>query len=99
MTEVSPPNETEYDADGRHYHAVSHIVVNTPGGKIEYDLVRDSWGLGLTAVRVAEQKRVAPAGCHHPELRPTVAGACDPRARPHDRQGVERKHLPVVDYG
>ena len=47
----TPPSETTYASDGRHYQAVSVTETETPMGTFETKLVRDSWGLGLTAVR------------------------------------------------
>jgi phenylpropionate dioxygenase-like ring-hydroxylating dioxygenase large terminal subunit len=47
------PTDIEYSSDGRHYRAVSRAEAKTPAGPFEYELVRDSWGLGLTAVRFA----------------------------------------------
>ncbi len=49
----TPPSSIEYSADGRHYRIVSDFVAQ--GAWAQYleksKLVRDSWGLGLTAVR------------------------------------------------
>lgn len=49
----TPPSSIEYSADGRHYRIVSDFVAQ--GAWAAYleksKLVRDSWGLGLTAVR------------------------------------------------
>jgi nitrite reductase/ring-hydroxylating ferredoxin subunit len=49
----TPPSSIEYSADGRHYRIVSAFLAQ--GAWAAYleksKLVRDSWGLGLTAVR------------------------------------------------
>jgi len=47
----TPPSEIEYSEDGRHYRIVSHHETQTPFGTFQTSLVRDSWGLGLTAIR------------------------------------------------
>ena len=47
----TPPSELEYFADGRHYRMVSEFESVTPFGNFQTKLVRDSWGIGLTAVR------------------------------------------------
>ncbi len=44
-------SEIHYDDDGRHYQIVTHSEQDTPFGTFQMSLVRDSWGLGLTAVR------------------------------------------------
>ncbi|MGI9592841.1 MAG: Rieske 2Fe-2S domain-containing protein [Myxococcota bacterium] len=46
-----PPGEISFSADGRHYQIVNHSERETPFGTFQTSLVRDSWGLGLTAVR------------------------------------------------
>ena len=45
-------NEIRYSSDGRHYQIVTKSEQQTPFGTFEMSLVRDSWGLGLTAVRL-----------------------------------------------
>ncbi len=58
MTET-PPSNIEYGDDGRYmkvFHSSEH---DTPIGKITTTLVRDSWGLGMSAVRL---EGVADAG-------------------------------------
>ncbi len=49
----TPPSSIEYSADGRHYRIVSEF--QSQGSMAAYleksSLVRDSWGMGLTAVR------------------------------------------------
>jgi phenylpropionate dioxygenase-like ring-hydroxylating dioxygenase large terminal subunit len=52
MTET-PTTDFEYAADGRHYRAVAPAEAQTAMGTFKYQLERDSWGLGLTAVRFA----------------------------------------------
>jgi nitrite reductase/ring-hydroxylating ferredoxin subunit len=49
----TPPSTIEYAADGRHYRIVSDFQAQGPWAKYleKSSLVRDSWGLGLTAVR------------------------------------------------
>jgi len=49
----TPPSSIEYSADGRHYRIVSDFLSQGPWAKVleKSQLVRDSWGLGLTAVR------------------------------------------------
>jgi nitrite reductase/ring-hydroxylating ferredoxin subunit len=44
------PSEITYSEDGRHYQIRSTNEQETPLGTFEMTLVRDSWGLGLTAV-------------------------------------------------
>jgi phenylpropionate dioxygenase-like ring-hydroxylating dioxygenase large terminal subunit len=48
----TPPTEITYAEDGRSYRIVSEYESETPLGTFPLKLVRDSWGLGLTAVRV-----------------------------------------------
>ncbi len=50
---ATPPSEIRFSEDGRHYQIVSHSEQQTPFGTFQTSLVRDSWGLGLTAVRSA----------------------------------------------
>jgi phenylpropionate dioxygenase-like ring-hydroxylating dioxygenase large terminal subunit len=47
----TPPSDIQYSEDGRHYRIRSHGEQVTPIGTFDVSLVRDSWGLGLTAVR------------------------------------------------
>jgi len=49
----TPPSTIEYAPDGRHYRIVSDFVAQGPWAQYleKSKLVRDSWGLGLTAVR------------------------------------------------
>jgi nitrite reductase/ring-hydroxylating ferredoxin subunit len=47
----TPPGEISYSAGGRHYRMVNTSEQVTPLGTFQLSLVRDSWGLGLTAVR------------------------------------------------
>ena len=47
----TPPGAISYSADGRHYRMVNTSEQVTPLGTFQMTLVRDSWGLGLTAVR------------------------------------------------
>jgi nitrite reductase/ring-hydroxylating ferredoxin subunit len=47
----TPPGEIRYSADGRHYRMANTSEQVTPLGTFQMTLVRDSWGLGLTAVR------------------------------------------------
>jgi len=47
----TPPSEIRFSEDGRHYQIVSHSEHQTPFGTFQTSLVRDSWGLGLSAVR------------------------------------------------
>lgn len=46
----TPPGEISYSADSTHYRITSVSEQDTPLGTFEMTLVRDSWGLGLTAV-------------------------------------------------
>jgi nitrite reductase/ring-hydroxylating ferredoxin subunit len=47
----TPPSDITYSPDGRHYRMTSTSEQVTPLGTFQMTLVRDSWGLGLTAVR------------------------------------------------
>jgi len=47
----TPPGEISYSEGGRHYRMVNTSDQVTPFGTFRMSLVRDSWGLGLTAVR------------------------------------------------
>jgi phenylpropionate dioxygenase-like ring-hydroxylating dioxygenase large terminal subunit len=46
-----PESEITYASDGRHYQMVGHSETQTPFGTFQTSLLRDSWGLGLVAVR------------------------------------------------
>ena len=51
MTDT-PPSETLHDTDGT-LRVVSHCEEQLPGGETApYDMVRDSWGLGLMSLRM-----------------------------------------------
>ncbi len=45
-----PDTEIEYSSDGRFMHAVSCFEQETPHGKLDMRLLRDSWGLGMSSV-------------------------------------------------
>ena len=47
----TPPGEIVYDEDSTHYCITNTSEQETPVGTFEMTLRRDSWGLGLTAVR------------------------------------------------
>jgi phenylpropionate dioxygenase-like ring-hydroxylating dioxygenase large terminal subunit len=47
----TPTSEITYSENGRHYRITSEHESQTPFGTFQTQLVRDSWGLGLTAVR------------------------------------------------
>ena len=49
----TPPSKIEYASDGRHYRIESDFLAQGPWAKYleKSKLVRDSWGLGLRAVR------------------------------------------------
>lgn len=47
----TPPSDISYSEDSPHYRITSTSEQVTPLGTFEMTLVRDSWGLGLTAVR------------------------------------------------
>lgn len=47
----TPPGEIHFSEGGRHYRMVNTSEQVTPLGTFQMTLVRDSWGLGLTAVR------------------------------------------------
>ncbi len=51
MTEI-PETETKYDDDGRRMVAVSRGEQVTPFGTFQTELIRDTFGLGLVAVRI-----------------------------------------------
>ncbi len=44
------PSEISYEADGRAYRISSKQIRDTPYGRFETTLIRDSWGIGLSAV-------------------------------------------------
>ncbi len=48
----TPRTEIEYSEDRRHYRIVTHSEIQTPAGSFQTSLVRDSWGLGLTGIRM-----------------------------------------------
>ncbi len=48
----TPPSEIEFSENGRHYRIVSHTETQTPVGTFQTSLLRDSWGLGLTEIRM-----------------------------------------------
>jgi nitrite reductase/ring-hydroxylating ferredoxin subunit len=47
----TPPGEIQFSEGGRHYRMLNTSEQVTPLGTFQMTLVRDSWGLGLTAVR------------------------------------------------
>ncbi len=47
----TPPGEIHYDEDSTHYQIRNTSEQEMPNGSFVMTLVRDSWGLGLTAVR------------------------------------------------
>ncbi len=47
-----PPQEVSYSDGGRTMHAVSRATRETPFGTFDTELWRDTWGLGLAAVRL-----------------------------------------------
>lgn len=47
----TPPSDISYSEDGRAYRIVSTNERTTPMGTFETELVRDSWGIGLSSVR------------------------------------------------
>jgi nitrite reductase/ring-hydroxylating ferredoxin subunit len=47
-----PPSEIEYAENGRFYRMTSRGTREAPGGPIEFDLVRDTFGLGIATVRL-----------------------------------------------
>ena len=50
-------SEIHYSPDSTHYRIVSRYQQQTPLGNFDSNLVRDSWGLGLTAVRVEGDRK------------------------------------------
>jgi nitrite reductase/ring-hydroxylating ferredoxin subunit len=48
-----PPSEIRYGEGGRYMRMVSYSQTETPLGSFDTALERDSWGLGLTAVRIS----------------------------------------------
>ncbi len=47
-----PPSELSYGDDGRFFRMVSRSQHETPLGSFEMELERDTWGLGLSSVRM-----------------------------------------------
>ena len=47
-----PPGEIHYSEGSTHYRIVNNSDQETPWGTFNVSLVRDSWGLGLTTVRL-----------------------------------------------
>lgn len=47
-----PPGEIEYFDDPRHYRIVNHSETETAVGTFQTSLIRDSWGVGMSAVRL-----------------------------------------------
>ena len=47
-----PPAEVRFGEGGRSMHMVSYSQTETPVGIFDTTLETDSWGLGLTAVRI-----------------------------------------------
>lgn len=52
MTAQEFPGEITYSDDGRHYRMVNQNFWDTATGTYETTLVRDSWGVGMSAVRI-----------------------------------------------
>jgi nitrite reductase/ring-hydroxylating ferredoxin subunit len=50
-TDGLPPSEMELAEDGRFFRMSSPFIRETPMGPVEMQLVRDTWGLGLSTVR------------------------------------------------
>lgn len=48
----APPGEIEYSSDPRHYRIVNQGETETAIGEFNTTLVRDSWGVGMSAVRL-----------------------------------------------
>ena len=48
----APPGEIEYFDDPRHYRIVNHGETQTELGAFPTSLIRDSWGIGISAVRL-----------------------------------------------
>ncbi len=48
----TPPSQIEYAADGRYFRSNSQSKRETPYGTFDIDLERDTWGMGLNAVRL-----------------------------------------------
>ncbi len=49
----TPESEIQFAEDGRYYRIVSHSEQQTPLGTFQTSLIRDSWGIGLSAVSTA----------------------------------------------
>jgi nitrite reductase/ring-hydroxylating ferredoxin subunit len=47
-----PPSKTEYSNNGRSYRITSRGTRESPAGPVEFDLVRDTYGLGIATVRL-----------------------------------------------
>jgi len=47
-----PVSKNTYAEDGRYYKAVSSNERETPLGRFQVDLVRETWGMGLSSVRL-----------------------------------------------
>jgi len=56
-----PETEVTYGDDKRFMHAVSHSEQETPAGKFEMALLRDTWGLGMSSV---ESRGIPGAGLY-----------------------------------
>lgn len=52
MTPQEFPGDITYSDDGRHYRMVNQNLWETPAGTLKTFLVRDSWGIGMSAVRI-----------------------------------------------
>ena len=48
-----PPSEIEFAEDGRFFRMTGKSMRESPFGDFETELVRDTWGLGLSTVRIA----------------------------------------------
>jgi phenylpropionate dioxygenase-like ring-hydroxylating dioxygenase large terminal subunit len=46
----TPPTEISYSEEGRLMHAVSYMTHETPIGKFDMELLRDTWCLGMASV-------------------------------------------------
>lgn len=51
-SQETPPSEIEFAEDGRFFRIVSRSEQDTPMGKFEMVLERETWGLGLSTVRM-----------------------------------------------
>lgn len=47
-----PESEIHYTPDSTHYRIISHMEQEYPFGTFKMSLLRDSWGLGLTSIRM-----------------------------------------------